>query len=132
MTSETSPDPDSAWPDPNISKVLGERWRISKKLGEGGMGAVYDAEGLRLGSRAALELLRSEYAVRGTMRERFVHEAHMAASVSHRNVVKILGAGTDGFGTPYIAMELLGPRGGSPSGDRASRPQTGQLLLGVR
>ena len=80
-------------------------WRVLRKLGEGGMGVVYEAEGTD-GAIVALKILAVNYAQRKSARERFLREAKHAAQVRHPNVVTCLDAG-DYKGHLYIAMELV-------------------------
>jgi serine/threonine protein kinase/DNA-binding response OmpR family regulator len=90
---------------------LAETWpqfgtyRVLRKLGEGGMGVVYEAEAGD-GSIIALKILAVNYAARKSARERFLREARHAAQVRHPNVVTCLDAG-DYRGHLYIAMELV-------------------------
>jgi uncharacterized RDD family membrane protein YckC len=74
-------------------------------LGEGGMGAVYDAEDLESGRRVALKLLGHKLDS-PQARERFFREGRMAASINHPNSVYVFGTEEIG-GTPAIAMELV-------------------------
>lgn len=79
--------------------------RILRLLGKGGMGAVYEAEQIESGRRVALKVLGQSLDT-PEMRQRFVREGQLAASVRHGNVVAVLGAG-EAESTPVITMELL-------------------------
>ena len=92
-------DPRSAGRDP---KRIG-RYRVLKKLGEGGMGRVYLAEDAVLGRRIAVKTLKAQDT---RARKRLLREAQAAASISHPNVCPIFEVGED-RGVPFIAMELL-------------------------
>jgi serine/threonine-protein kinase len=72
-----------------LQRRLGERYRIERELGRGGMGAVYLARDLRLDRPVALKVLPSEYAVLPTLRERFLRETRTAAGFSHPNIVPV-------------------------------------------
>src|ERR1017187_7247645 len=89
---------------PQPGEQLGH-YRIVRLLGEGGMGAVFDAEDLESGRRVALKVL-SQKLDSPEARERFFREGRMAASINHPNSVYIFGTGEIG-GTPFIAMELV-------------------------
>ncbi len=80
-------------------------YRIIRLLGEGGMGAAYDAEDLESGRRVALKLLGHKLDS-PEARERFFREGRLAASINHPNSVYVFGTEEIG-GTPAIAMELV-------------------------
>jgi serine/threonine-protein kinase len=81
-------------------------YRITGKLGEGGMGTVYSAEHVELGKRVAIKTLRTELAANAQVRARFVREGRAAASVRHPHVVDVHDVGVHGD-VPYLVMELL-------------------------
>lgn len=90
--------------------LLGQRvgnYRIVRLLGEGGMGVVY--EGIRddIGSRAAIKVLRSEFAMNAEIAARFFNEAKAANLVEHPGIVKIFDYGQLPSGAAYLAMEYL-------------------------
>jgi serine/threonine protein kinase len=80
-------------------------YRVLRRLGEGGMGVVYEAEDERLGRRVALKVLRTDTADPHA-RERLVREARVAAGVSHPLICQVFELG-DWNGRPFIAMELI-------------------------
>jgi len=81
-------------------------YRIVSKLGEGGMGVVYEAEDLTLGRRAALKFCSSG---RGDakLRASLLKEARAASSLSHPNIAHIYEFVENPGGEPFIAMELV-------------------------
>jgi eukaryotic-like serine/threonine-protein kinase len=81
-------------------------YRVIEPLGAGGMGAVWMAEHAILGRRAALKMLKKEYAARPDMVTRFFNEARAATSIADPGIVQIFDFGYH-EGCPYIAMELL-------------------------
>jgi eukaryotic-like serine/threonine-protein kinase len=85
---------------------IGE-YRVLRKLGEGGMGAVYLAEDAALGRKVALKTMKRELAADRANRDRFAREARAAAAVEHDNIVPIWQIGAAADGTPYIAMPFL-------------------------
>ena len=87
-------------------RILAGRYRLISQLGRGGMGSVWRAEHLDLGTPAAVKLIDETYVQSPEALTRFRREAQAAASLRSANVVQILDYGLDGE-TPYIAMELL-------------------------
>ncbi len=83
------------------------RYRILEKLGEGGMGAVYKVEHVRMGKIAALKLMRPEFAQDRALTQRFLQEARVVARLSHPNTVQVFDTGSLDDGSLYIAMEFV-------------------------
>ncbi len=90
-----------------IGRTIAHRYKIHGLLGEGGMGAVYEAEHLSIGRRVALKRLHPELAVDAHAVHRFQREARAAGSTGHENIVDILDLGFAEDGAPYLVMELL-------------------------
>lgn len=84
---------------------ISETYRILEKLGEGGMGAVYLAEMIRLPKRVALKVLH--YAADESAKARFRREAEIAAAIRHPRIVEVLDYNFLEDGSPYLVMELL-------------------------
>ncbi len=87
-------------------KVIAGRYRITSQLGAGGMGSVWRAEHLTLGSPVAIKLIDESIAKHPEVLARFEREAQAAASLRSPHVVQVLDYGVDDK-TPFIAMELL-------------------------
>jgi serine/threonine protein kinase len=81
-------------------------YRVLQVLGQGGMGVVFVAEDPRLRRQIALKAMLPEMANKPTARDRFLHEAHTAATIEHDNIVTIYHVDED-RGVPFIAMPLL-------------------------
>jgi eukaryotic-like serine/threonine-protein kinase len=90
----------------NAGRVLSGRYRLLEQIGKGGMGTVWRAEHVELGSLCAIKLIDDDLAQSVIVRTRFRREAKAAAALNSDHVVKTFDYGVDG-GTPYIVMELL-------------------------
>jgi serine/threonine protein kinase/tetratricopeptide (TPR) repeat protein len=88
-----------------IGKTV-SHYRILRKVGEGGMGAVYLAEDVRLKRTVALKVLPEDLAADDTRRRRFTLEARSASALKHPNVAHIYDVG-DADGVSYIVMEHI-------------------------
>ncbi|HEY5193541.1 MAG TPA: Stk1 family PASTA domain-containing Ser/Thr kinase [Solirubrobacteraceae bacterium] len=86
--------------------VIDGRYRVSARLGSGGMADVYLAHDTLLGRQVALKLLHHRFSEDQEFVERFRREASSAAGLSHPNVVAVFDRG-EWDGTYYIAMEYL-------------------------
>src|SRR5204863_3759385 len=93
--------------DPLLGMVLAGRYSIEKKLGEGGMGAVYLATHNLLEKQVALKVLHGEFARKADLVERFMQEARAASRIRHENVIDISDFGATPEGLVFFAMELL-------------------------
>jgi Tol biopolymer transport system component/predicted Ser/Thr protein kinase len=81
-------------------------YRISAKLGEGGMGTVYRATDTKLGRQVALKVLPPEHLADPESKQRLMREARAASALNHPAVVTVYEIGSD-RGVDYIAMELV-------------------------
>lgn len=81
-------------------------YRLIQKLGEGGMGAVYRAEDVRLGRHVALKLLPAVRARDVEARARFLAEARAVAALEHAHICTLFEFGEEG-GQPFLAMQLV-------------------------
>src|SRR5690606_3684992 len=99
----------TSWPaaggEPDlVGREIAGRYRITKKLGEGGMGAVYRGEQLSLKRAVAVKVLRPELGSNQMILRRFNAEAEAVAKLSHPNTVNIYDFGQDTDGSLFIAM----------------------------
>ena len=87
--------------------VLAETYEITRLLGQGGMGAVWEAKHLRLpGKRVVVKVLLFG-ATDAIVLARFRREAEIGSRLGHPNIVQVLDFNTLADGTPYIVLELL-------------------------
>lgn len=93
--------------DPLIGTTLEGRYTIQKKLGEGGMGVVYDAIHTVIGKRCAVKVLRSDIAGEASVSERFIQEARSAAAIGSEHIIEITDFGRTPDNSPYFVMEYL-------------------------
>jgi len=92
--------------DSACGRILAKRWTVTRTLGVGGTGTVYEAVH-RNGRRAAVKVLHPELANHPTIRNRFSSEGYAANRVRHPNAVAVLDDGEEADGTVYLVMELL-------------------------
>ncbi len=86
--------------------ILNERYSICKILGSGGMAQVYLARDLKNGEYVAVKMLKPEFNDDREFLRRFDTEARAASSLSHANIVKVLGVGED-HGMRYMVQEYV-------------------------
>ena len=98
-----------------LEAVVGGRFRLIAKLGEGGMGTVYLAQARGL-DRVALKVMRPELESSRKARRRFLRECRLLERIESPYVVQVYDSGEAATGEVYLAMELLGgPRSGRRS-----------------
>jgi eukaryotic-like serine/threonine-protein kinase len=90
-----------------LGKVISDRYRVLRKLGEGGMGAVYLAEHVFIQKKVALKVLAPELAQRQDLAARFLQEARAASRIGQENVIDISDFGQTPQGLVFFAMEYL-------------------------
>lgn len=90
-----------------VGQILDGRYRLIRKLGEGGMGEVYAAEHIHIEKRFAIKLLRPEIVSNAEAVTRFRQEARSSSSIGHRNIIAIEDFGQLSDGRIYMCMELL-------------------------
>jgi serine/threonine-protein kinase len=102
-------------------------YRLIRKLGEGGMGAVYKARQLSMDRDVALKILPKHLARNATYVERFYREARASAKLDHPNVVRGIAVGEE-MGFHYFAMEFIDGESCAAVLDRLGRLPVGDAV----
>ena len=87
--------------------VPGTRYRVTRLIGAGGMGRVYEVEHVELGKRFVLKSLQRELSRREDLVARLRNEWRALARLEHPNIVNVTDAGTSDNGVPFYVMERL-------------------------
>ncbi len=87
--------------------LLGKRFRIEQRLGEGGMGMVFRATDTKTGQEVAVKTLLPEAAKDPGLRKRFEREAQILRKITHPNFVRFVEYGSGSSEPAYVVMELL-------------------------
>jgi tRNA A-37 threonylcarbamoyl transferase component Bud32 len=98
------------WAHPHvidIGSVVNGKYQLSRMLGDGGMGSVYEARHTMLGTRVAIKVLHPELMRRAGLVDRFLQEARVAAQIRSAHVVQVTDVDRTQDGYAYIVMELL-------------------------
>ncbi len=99
---------DEAAPDPLIGQTIGGRYLVRRKVGQGGMGVVYEADHIALDKRVAVKFLLDKFTTDREVLARFHREARTASRIGHENIIDITDIGeTDSDHRSFIVMEYL-------------------------
>ena len=90
-----------------IGQVIADRYHVTKKLGEGGMGAVYLAEHVKMGRKSAIKVMSASMSQDPDAVSRFNREANNASRIQHPNICAIYDFGETPDGLMYLAMEFI-------------------------
>jgi serine/threonine-protein kinase len=93
--------------DPLIGRLLADRYKVLRTIGEGGMGRVYLAEHVRMGRLSAVKVMSPALAPTADAIGRFNREAANASRINQPNVAAIYDFGETEDGTLYLAMEYV-------------------------
>ena len=96
--------------DPYLGEQIAGQFRIVKKIGTGGMGAVYKAEQPEMNRFVAVKILHAKYLVRSDLVSRFRREARAMSHLSHPNTARVFLYGQLDDGACYFVMEFLDGR----------------------
>ncbi|NUP13517.1 MAG: protein kinase [Polyangiaceae bacterium] len=92
---------------PQVGQLINNKYRLSRMLGDGGMGSVFEAQHEVLGKAVALKFLHPELARRQGLVQRFLQEARVSATIDSRHVVKVTDVEQTPTGLPFMVMEFL-------------------------
>ena len=93
--------------DSLLGVVLAGRYEVLRRIGEGGMGAVYEAKHALIGKRVAVKVLLEKFHAQRDFVERLLQEARLASSIGHENIVDVTDFGTTDDGRSFVVMEFL-------------------------
>ncbi|HEY0255507.1 MAG TPA: serine/threonine-protein kinase [Kofleriaceae bacterium] len=103
--------PEKSMPVNNTSEIVGAmlsgRYLVTKKVGQGGMGAVYEATHTLIGKRVAVKVLLEKYAQREQIVARLKKEAQLASSIGNEHIIDITDIGNTDDGRTFVVMEYL-------------------------
>src|SRR5436190_2256999 len=121
-----------------VGQLLDNKYRIVKMIGEGGMGAVFEGENVRINRRVAIKVLHAAFAGNSDVMQRFEREAQAAGRIGNDHILEVLDLGNLPDGDRFIIMEFLD---GDPLSNRIQRigrmspqevaPLARQLLKGL-
>jgi serine/threonine protein kinase len=87
--------------------VLGDTYRITRLIGIGGMGAIYEATHVGAGKRVAIKMMAKELAEHPEALARFRREVQVTTGLAHPNIIEVVDFGASPTGVPYLVMEYL-------------------------
>jgi tRNA A-37 threonylcarbamoyl transferase component Bud32 len=93
--------------DPLVGAALAGRYLIVRRIGEGGMGAVYEAKHTVIGKRVAVKVLLEKFHSNSDFVARLLQEARLASSIGHEHIVDVTDFGTTDDGRSFVVMEFL-------------------------
>jgi len=121
--------------DPPVPQgVVAGKYRLTRLLGRGGMGAVWEGTHTSLGTRVAVKFIDAEYAESPEARSRFENEARAAARLRSKHVVEVYDHGVSDDGRPFIVMEFLQGEPLDKRLDRSGRlpaKETAQIVMQI-
>jgi serine/threonine-protein kinase len=90
-----------------VGTTLSGRYQITRKIGQGGMGAVFEATHTLIGKRVAVKVLLDKYARREAIVKRLKQEAQLASAIGHEHIIDINDFGETDDGRTFVVMEFL-------------------------
>lgn len=93
--------------DPLVGSVLAGRYEVLRRIGEGGMGAVYEARHTVIDKRVAVKVLLERLVEKRELVGRLLKEARLASAIGHENIVDVTDFGTTEDARSFVVMEYL-------------------------
>ena len=93
--------------DPLVGTVLGDRYHVRRRIGEGAMGRVYEGHHTGIGKRVAIKIPRRAERRKSELARRFQREALAPSQIGHPNVVDVTDCGTTEEGDFFFVMEFV-------------------------
>jgi len=93
--------------DSLVGIVLAGRYEVLRRIGEGGMGAVYEAKHALIGKRVAVKVLLEKFHAKSDFVARLLQEARLASAIGHENIVDVTDFGMTDDGRSFVVMEFL-------------------------
>ena len=90
-----------------VGQLIGDKYRITGRLGSGGVAEVFEAVHEKLGQRFAVKVLKPEFLDQKDLSDRFLTEGRAAGAIGHPGIVQVYDIGHLPTGEPYLVMELL-------------------------
>ena len=93
--------------DSLVGATVAGRYQIIRRIGEGGMGAVYEAKHAIIGKRVAVKVLLEKFLTKSDFVARLLQEARLASAIGHEHIVDVTDFGTTDDGRAFVVMEFL-------------------------
>ncbi len=93
-------------PEELVGRTIASKYEVTRMIGRGGMGAVYEAEHVGIGRKVAIKFVDRDVANDEGVVTRFAREARATTAIDSEHIVSVLDAGVED-GRPYLVMELL-------------------------
>ena len=90
-----------------VGQLVDNKYRIIRLIGEGGMGAVFEGENVRINRRVAIKILHAAFTGNAEVMQRFEREAQAAGRIGNDHILEVLDLGILPDGDRYIIMEFL-------------------------
>ncbi len=90
-----------------VGVTLENKYLLTAKLGQGGMGSVYKGQHALIGKTVAVKFLHARFVGQKQVVQRFYREARAAAAIGHDNIIDVFDVGISPEGDPFLVMEYL-------------------------
>ena len=111
------------------SELVANKYRLTRLIGRGGMGSVWEGVHVTLGNRVAVKFIETDYADNDEARTRFENEARAAARLQSKHVVGVFDYGVMPDGRPFIVMEYLSGESLDARLERSGRMTVEQTIV---